>query len=384
VIRATDGRFYTFGTNRRRSTQRVNVPVMMSTDLTSWTEMGDALWSLGWWATSGPVWAPSVAAIGDNFVLYYTAMRANPRQLCVGRAFSPTAIGPYLDNWRSALICPTAGQYEVIDPSVFVDDDGAVYLYYKTSTRGANSTVQTRIWVVRLSDDGLEAIGEPTPVLEPNEAWEEGDVENPDMVRVGDRYELFYSASWWDTDRYRTAVADCATPIGPCRNRRQVLVSDGEVSGPGGASLVQDRGGNWWIAYHAWIGRTRALHVDPLDLDGAVPVIDNSRSSPRTLPATGALDAVAVHGSQLRVTGWAADRDDAVPVQVQIVVDGQVAATLTADDFRLDVAQLDAAIGGAHGFDTIVALPSAAVSHRVCVNAFDDGANAIAIGCRAL
>ena len=384
VILGSDGRFYTFSTNRRRNNQRVNVPVMMSSDLTNWTEMGDALWSLGWWATFGPLWAPSVASIGDNFVLYYTAMRTNPRQLCVGRAYSPTAIGPYLDHWRTALICPVADQYEVIDPSVFVDDDGSVYLYYKTSNKGSNGAPQTRIWVTRLSDDGLEVAGEPIPVLDPVEGWEEGDVENPEMIRVGDRYQLFYSASWWDTDRYRTAVADCVTPVGQCRNRRQVLVSDGEVSGPGGASLVQDRGGNWWIAYHAWVGRTRALHVDPIDVAGRVPVIDSSRSSPRTLPATGSLDAVAIFGSQLHVSGWAADRDDAVAIRVQIVVDDHVAATLTADNFRGDVAQLHPGVGSSHGFDTIVALTSAVAPRRICVNAIDDGATAVVIGCRAL
>ena len=238
--------------------------------------------------------------------------------------------------------------------------------------------------MVPLSADGLEVTGAPTPVLDPIEGWEEGDVENPDMIRVDDRYELFYSASWWDTDRYRTAVADCATPVGPCGNRRQVLVSDGEVSGPGGASLVQDRGGNWWIAYHAWVGRTRALHVDPIDVDGAVPFIDQTRWSPRTLPSTGSLDAVARQGQQLRVSGWAADRDDTLPMRVQIVVDDQVVSTLTADDFRPDVARLDAGIGGEHGFDTIVTLPSTAAPRRVCVNALDDDESATVIGCRAL
>jgi hypothetical protein len=202
------------------------------------------------------------------------------------------------------------------------------------------------------------------------------------MIRVGDRYELFYSASWWDTDRYLTAVADCVSPIGPCRNRRQVLVSDGEVSGPGGASLVQDRGGNWWIAYHAWVGRTRALHVDPIDVDGAVPVIDRTRSSPRTLPPTGSLDAAVVQGSQLRISGWAVDRDDALPIRVQVVVDDQVVATLTADEFRSDVARLDPASGASHGFDEVVTLTSATAPRRVCVNAIDDGSTVVAIGCR--
>ena len=83
-----------------------------------------------------------------------------------------------------------------------------------------------------------------------------GDVENPDMIRVGDRYELFYSASWWDTDR--TTRCRLRHTVGLCN--RASAVSTARF-GPVGV-LVQDRGGNWWIAYHA--GGPPA-HVDPID-----------------------------------------------------------------------------------------------------------------------
>lgn len=123
------------------------------------------------------------------------------------------------------------------------------------------------------------------------------------------------------------------------------------------------------------------MHVDPIDVDGAVPVIDRSRLSPRTLPVTGSLDAVSVRDARLRVTGWAADRDDTLPVRVQVVVDDQIVTTLTADDFRSDVGRLDPAIGASHGFDVIIPLASPAAPRRVCVNAIDDGATPVALGC---
>ena len=77
--------------------------------------------------------------------------------------------------------------------------------------------------------------------------------------------------------------------------------------------------------------------------------------------------------SQLRVSGWAADRDDALPVRVQIVVDDQIVATLTADEFRSDVGRLDPAIGASHGFDAVITLTSSITPRRICVNAIDDG-----------
>ena len=389
VVRAADGRYYTYGTNRRRSNVRVNVPVMMSTDLATWTEMGDALWSLGSWASFGPLWAPTVSDIGGQYVLFYTASRPTPRQLCLGRAVSPTPTGPFVDRWREPLICPEGEQFEVIDPSLFIDDDGRVFLHYKTSARDASGTGPTIIWTVPLTADGLDLAGEPQILLQASERWEEGGVENPEMVRIDGRYLLFYSGAWWDTDRYTTGVAQCSGPMGPCRNKRQVLASDGEISGPGGASLVQDRAGGWWIVYHAWVGRTRALHVDPIDLSGAMPVIDPSRSTPRAHALVGSLDVVAVDvtaagaGASVRVAGWAADLDDSLPVRVEVTVDDRVVASVTADDYRGDL-RSSVGLAPQHGFDTIVRVDGGTTtSRRVCVTAFDDGSRPVQLGCRA-
>ena len=43
-----------------------NVPHLVSNDLANWTVIGDALPSLGKWATTGLTWAPSMMQVGDD------------------------------------------------------------------------------------------------------------------------------------------------------------------------------------------------------------------------------------------------------------------------------------------------------------------------------
>lgn len=379
IIRADDGRYYTYATSRRRGTVRQNVPVMSSTDLVSWTELGDAAPVLGSWVGSGPVWAPSVAPIADQYVLFYSAPRAgvSPRQMCIGRAVAGSPLGPFVDRWRTALICPHDGAFEVIDPSVFVDHDGRSYLHYKTSTLvdGHNTT---RVWSVALTPDALDLVAAPVPLLDATLAWEEGGVENAEMVLVEGRYWLLYSGSWWDTDRYATGVAVCRGPQGPCTKQGRLLEADDARRGPGGASVVQDRAGGWWIAYHAWVGRTRVLFVDGIVFGERMIEIDSSRLTPRTLPVAGALDLVATYGSYVRVKGWAADGDDSLPVGVEVTADGSLVRSVLADDFRPDRR-------GPFGFDLYV--PAAALGRArvdVCAFALDDGAARVALGCRTV
>src|SRR5579859_5519486 len=67
LIRVGDS-YYAYATNAGA----VNVQVMVSVDLTSWTHLGDALPALPSWAQRGNTWAPAVVQVGDRFLMYYT------------------------------------------------------------------------------------------------------------------------------------------------------------------------------------------------------------------------------------------------------------------------------------------------------------------------
>ncbi len=116
--------------------------------------------------------------------------------------------------------------------------------------------------------------------------------------------------------------------------------------------------------------------------------IDSAGGAPTTLrcttvqvgaPPIGVLEAVAVSGNELRVSGWAFDPDDAGPGSVHVYVDGQGVA-LAADSRREDVGaayQRDARVGFS---TTRVVGPG---RHTVCAWAIDSGAAPpAALGCR--
>lgn len=212
-------------------------------DLTHFEFAGNVLGGLPAWAAPGSVWAPSVLLRPGGAVLYYTGREAATGRQCLSSAIGPGPAGPFLDPSTGPLECGTTG---AIDPSPFVDADGAAYLLYKTER-------PARIWSRPLAPDGRGFAGGPSQLLAPSQRWEAGNVEAPSMLRAGSGYWLFYSGNDWNGRNYAEGIARCSSPNGPCRAEatNPVLASKGVIAGPGGGEVFSD-GSSWWLAYHAY------------------------------------------------------------------------------------------------------------------------------------
>jgi len=94
----------------------------------------------------------------------------------------------------------------------------------------------------------------------------------------------------------------------------------------------------------------------------------------------GSLDVATREGDRVLVAGWAADPDQAGPVDVHVYVDGAGAAVLGAALARPDVAAATG-LGADRGF--LARIPVAPGGHQVCAYAIGDrpGTNAL-LGCR--
>jgi hypothetical protein len=256
-----------------------NIPVLRSTDLETWTPLGDALPSLPSWSEMGRTWSPGVVYLEGQYVMYYATEVAATGDECISIATSSQPAGPFTDSSTTPFLCQSdlGGS---IDPQPFVDSDGRVYLDWK-SNAGA-STVPAVIWAALLSPDGLSLASSPQAVLHQDQAWE-STVEGPDMVDAAGSYVLFYSGGAWNSAGYGVGYADCAGPLGPCTKPGDapILHSDAARLGPGGESLFQDPQGNWWMAYHAWDGPSsaydygdgdfRSLWIAPVTFSGGTP-----------------------------------------------------------------------------------------------------------------
>ena len=111
-----------------------NIQIIESTDLVHWSPAGNALPQLPGWATPDATWAPGVALIGGNVLLYYAAEVAGPGggEGCISVATATQPQGPFVDTSTAPLECqPSSGGS--IDPVPFIDTNGNIYLLWKSN-----------------------------------------------------------------------------------------------------------------------------------------------------------------------------------------------------------------------------------------------------------
>ncbi len=363
VIRGHDGIYYAYATNHGvfGVTGDANVPVIGSGDLNTWTQLGDAMPTVGSWAEPvGWNWAPSVEAIGGRYVLYYTAHHASTRRFCIGRATSALPRGPFVDTFGAPLLCGHSGGSAVIDPSVYLHG-GRVFLYYKLlgSSRQLHG--------VQLTGDGLHLAGGTVNILNASQPWELRTVENPDMVWDDGRHFLFYSGGSWRNSSYSTGVAVCESALGPCDPITRWHQSDDHASGPGGASIFTTPGGQRWMAYHGWRSGSRQMFIDSVDFGLFGPFLSGRPypiGPPNPYSPIGSLDvAHRIKGTRMaRVAGWTLDRESDHPIDVHVYANERGYA-FTASNRRPDVAAVHHR-GPRHGYD--IAVPLTPGNNRIC------------------
>lgn len=237
--------FYAYSTNAAGS----NIQVMVSTTLVHWRPLGDAMAFLPTWAQQEPgsTWAPSVATgPHGGYEMFFSTSDGATGTECIGRATAPSPAGPFIDLSSAPFLCGAGGD---IDPDLY-RAGSARYLVWKAD--GENGGPQA-IFAQRLGPDDASVVGSPVQLLAPDQYWEDGIVEGPDLVESGGHLWLFFSGNRWDTDQYAVGAASCASPLGPCQavGGGPVLQSQGTMAGPGGPSFFA-ADGSLYLAFAAW------------------------------------------------------------------------------------------------------------------------------------
>jgi len=279
-VLAESSGIFAYATN----TVDANVPVVeiQKGDVTNAQYRGDALPTLPSWTVKGFQWGPSVWARPDGrFVLYYStpapaAAPGQPRRQCISRAVADAPAGPFTDDSTAPFICPLA-QGGAIDPSVFVEGT-TPYLLWKAD--GNCCDLPTSISSQQLSSDGLTVAAAPHQLITADQPWEGSVVEGPSMVKVGDDYELFYSANIWDSASYAVGIALCTGIDGPCTKPldHAWMTSAQDFTGPGGQEFFANPGGVWMVHHGFLPGQAgtpdgqRRLYLDLLAYHGSNPI----------------------------------------------------------------------------------------------------------------
>lgn len=277
--------YYAYATNSGST----NIQTVRSEDLVDWESLPDALPTLPPWAKAGFTWAPEVttAADGKTFVMYMTARDTASNKQCIGVATSDKPEGPFQSASETPLICQLE-EGGSIDASSFVDDDGTRYVLWKNDGNCCGFT--TYLYLQRVSADGLTLEGEPTRLINNDQAWEGNLVEAPTLWKHEGRYFLFYSANNYAGLNYATGVASADAITGPYTKMPKPLLSSdlktGAAFGPGGQDVVLDKDQETWLLYHSWDTTItyRGMQIDELRWENGMPVVDGPDRGPQARP----------------------------------------------------------------------------------------------------
>ena len=193
---------------------------------------------------SSGFWAPQVFYRNGKFYMAYTANE----NIAIAESNSP--LGPFMQH----AVRPISGEGKQIDPYVFFDEDGKIYLYHVRLKDG------NRLFVAEMKDD-LSDIKPETlkECLAATEPWENTAIgswpvaEGPTVLKRNNLYYLFYSANDFRNVDYAVGYAVAPTPYGPWkRSDQNPIVSRNSIgqNGPGHGDFFQDRKGDWLYVLH--------------------------------------------------------------------------------------------------------------------------------------
>jgi arabinan endo-1,5-alpha-L-arabinosidase len=267
--------YYLFATGR-------NVGFSTSKDKLTWARGGNAMGALPAWTNtlglvggSPDIWAPDVHQVGDKFYLYYSVsvwgdVTHSAVGLMTNTTLDPNAPGYQWVDQGKAIGSPEGGKgVNVIDPDLFVDDDGTWWLVYGSFHSGLR--------LIQLNPaTGLALTNPPNPATLTTSLGE-----GSSLIKANGQYYLFASVGHCCdglNSTYHVMYGRADKVTGPYLNRMgasinsaaETLLAAGQDGNPGqgGQSFFKENG-QWYIDYHAYQPPTggSVLNVRPVYFD---------------------------------------------------------------------------------------------------------------------
>ncbi|TDH23486.1 carbohydrate-binding protein [Segetibacter sp. 3557_3] len=246
-------------------------------------------------------YAPTAVVMNDT--LYFMASAAAPVKIF-------KTADPKSGKWQIANSSFPIG---MIDPDLFVDDDGRLFFYYGCSNINP-------IYAVELDNKTLNPIGSPVALFNSKKniyGWErKGDynegsdnpwIEGAWMTKRNGKYYLQYAAPGTEHKSYNDGLYVSDKPLGPFTLASHNPISyrpEGFAASAGHSSTFQDKYGNYWHVSTMTISQKhmfeRRLGFFPafFDKDGVMFVYTGFGDFPYKLPTK------KINGPEELFPGW--------------------------------------------------------------------------------
>ncbi|HYD25191.1 MAG TPA: glycoside hydrolase family 43 protein [Croceibacterium sp.] len=272
------------------------IPVLHSRDLVSWRLLGHAIDRAGQLdftglGTNRGIFAPAITHHAGRFYIVTTCIDC-------GGNFYVTASDP-AGPWSD----PVWLEFDGIDPSLFIDDDGRGWLVNNGPPAGPPRYEGHRaIWIQQFDLDQGKLVGPRTLLVDggvdpaQNPIWAEG----PHIYKVGEWYYLM-AAEGGTADRHSETIYRSRTvegpyvpgPVNPILTQRDLPADRPDrIEATGHADLVQLDDGSWWgvfLATRPFAGQSTLLGRETFLLpvrwvDGWPRFLDPGAAVPPVVP----------------------------------------------------------------------------------------------------
>jgi len=252
-------------------------------DMVNYTDLGPVMAATDFaWGEVNTAWAAQCIERNGKFYFYVTVTRAAGGGRCIGVGVADSPAGPFVDAIGAPLCGPN---WDYIDPTVFIDDDGQAYLYFGNP----------QLYFVRLNEDMISYTGRITKVPMTTGAFgirPGGDErhqtlyeEEPWFTRRNGKYYMLYAASGVPENIcYSTSTG----PTGPWQFEGLIMPTEGG-SFTNHCGVMDYKGHSYFFYHNGQLpgggGFTRSVSVEEFTYgaDGAIPTMRMSRQGPAQL-----------------------------------------------------------------------------------------------------
>jgi arabinan endo-1,5-alpha-L-arabinosidase len=238
------------------------VPSYHSRDLVKW-ERGPAVFDAPpeWIAAIVPenrnmvYWAPDIIKLGDRYLLYYSVSSMGKMTSAIGLATNPT-LDPgdptyHLTDQGFVVRTQDGDGYNAIDPAVFHDGDGSLWMTF--------GSYWTGVKLIQLDRQSGKRIAPDSKMF--SLAYNES-IEASCLCRHDDYYYLFVnwgSCCQGPKSTYNIRIGRSNTVTGPYRDKAGVdmlqgggslflATTNGPLIGPGHAGILNAPGSTWFTS----------------------------------------------------------------------------------------------------------------------------------------